>query len=264
MSIAKNMTYWLGVVFIAVMLGLSINLAQAAWTNPPHNPPNSNLGAPINTSNTLQRKGGPLWLNVNHSFPVGLIVNYGIVDRGILTVAEGVHARYPMNIGTIYDNSDYRRVDNMHGPWIYAFRVSPDAHWLAGSVGIRVDGRRSRYAALIVGKGKGQFADVYASRFRIGSDRKLKKDIKTVKNALARLSSIRGVEYKLKNNDDPGIGVIAQEIEKDFPSLVTQGPNGYKMVDYEGFSGVFIEAIKEQQKQIEELQKRIDELEKNK
>ncbi len=260
-SMTNHAIYWALITLIAVAVSaitVSVNSAQAAWTNPPYNPPGSNLGAPLNTSNTLQRKGGALWLNVNHGFPVGLIVNYGIVDRGILTVAEGVHANYTMDIGTVYSRSDYRRVDNRRGPWIYAFGSSPDAPSFAGSVGIRVDGSRGRDASLIVGRGKGRFTNVWAAGFRRASDKRLKKDIKTVKNALTRLINIRGVEYKLKDNDKPGIGVIAQEIEKSFPTLVSQGPNGYKMVDYDGFSGVFIEAIKEQQKAIESQQKQID------
>ncbi len=167
---------------------------------------------------------------------------------------------YVMKIGTVYNNDEYRNVDNTAGPWIYAFGVSPDAPNLAGSIGIRVDGNKSENAALIVGKGKGQFADVYASDFKRGSDRKLKKDIKTFSNPLEHLKNIRGVKYVLKSNNNKSIGVIAQEIEKDFPDLVSEGPNGYKMVNYDGFTGVFIEAIKEQQKQIENQQKEINEL----
>ncbi len=164
-------------------------------------------------------------------------------------------------IGTVTNNSEYQKVDNTRGPWIYAFDVSPNAPSLAGSIGIRVDGSRSRNAGLVVGKGKGQFADVWAANFRRGSDVRLKKDIKTVENALQRLENIRGVEYKLKSNDQKNIGVIAQEIEKDFPSLVNESPNGYKTVDYDGLVGVLIEAVKEQQKEIRDLQAKVAELE---
>jgi hypothetical protein len=45
--------------------------------------------------------------------------------------------------------------------------------------------------------------------------------------------------------------VIAQELEKVLPELVTQGD--IKSVNYNGLIGLLIEAIKEQQKQIDEL-----------
>lgn len=45
--------------------------------------------------------------------------------------------------------------------------------------------------------------------------------------------------------------MIAQELEAVLPELVTQGE--VKSVNYNGIIGVLIEAVKEQQKQIEEL-----------
>jgi hypothetical protein len=52
---------------------------------------------------------------------------------------------------------------------------------------------------------------------------------------------------------EKGIGVIAQEVEKIIPEVVTDGE--YKSVAYGNMVGVLIEAIKEQQKQIDELKK---------
>ena len=47
--------------------------------------------------------------------------------------------------------------------------------------------------------------------------------------------------------------MIAQDLEKILPELVFTGPDGYKSVSYEKLTPVLIEAIKEQQKQIETL-----------
>lgn len=55
--------------------------AVKAWTEPTATPPGGNLGAPINTGNDLQTKGGPLLINSNKPFPVGLIVD-GNVNIG--------------------------------------------------------------------------------------------------------------------------------------------------------------------------------------
>ena len=54
-------------------------------------------------------------------------------------------------------------------------------------------------------------------------------------------------------NEGHDVGVIAQEIEEVLPEVVTTRDNGYKAVKYEKIVPLLIEAIKEQQEQIEEL-----------
>jgi len=88
-----------------------------------------------------------------------------------------------------------------------------------------------------------------------GSDVKLKQGIETLDNTLDKLLSLRGVRFKWKNSEQKShqIGVIAQEIEKVFPEIVEMGPDNMKGVNYSGLIPILIEAIKEQQQQIEEL-----------
>ena len=83
------------------------------------------------------------------------------------------------------------------------------------------------------------------------SDERLKSDVKTIDNALDKVMNMRGVSYT--KQAEKGVGVIAQEIEKVLPEVVTDGE--YKSVAYGNIVGVLIEAIKEQQKQIDELKK---------
>jgi len=83
------------------------------------------------------------------------------------------------------------------------------------------------------------------------SDERLKSDIKTIDNALDKVMNMRGVSYI--KQAEKGIGVIAQEVEKILPEVVTDGE--YKSVAYGNMVGILIEAIKEQQKQIDELKK---------
>ena len=56
------------------------------------------------------------------------------------------------------------------------------------------------------------------------------------------------------------IGVIAQEIETVLPGVVREDMDGNKAVNYDEITPVLIEAIKEQQKQIEELKAEIEKL----
>ena len=89
-----------------------------------------------------------------------------------------------------------------------------------------------------------------------GSDERLKQGIKTLDNALKKVISLRGVSFKWKNaqtSPSSQIGLIAQEVETLFPELVENGPDGMKGVNYSGFVAVLIEALKEQQVQIDKL-----------
>jgi hypothetical protein len=87
------------------------------------------------------------------------------------------------------------------------------------------------------------------------SDINLKENIRPIENPLNKVLQLNGVEFDWKDNQQSSIGVIAQEVEKVFPSLVKTAEN--KSVNYNGLVGVLIEAVKEQQKQIEELKKLI-------
>jgi hypothetical protein len=93
------------------------------------------------------------------------------------------------------------------------------------------------------------------------SDQNLKYDIRKVENSIDILNEINGVQFKWKSNDKSSLGVIAQELEKVLPELVSQGET--KSVNYNGLIGVLIEAVKTQQTQINELNSRIEKLENN-
>jgi len=94
---------------------------------------------------------------------------------------------------------------------------------------------------------------VTASDFNSTSDINLKENIQTVDNALDVINSLRGVKFDWKENNKPSYGVIAQEIEKILPELVSD--TDVKTVNYNGIIGILIEAVKELSSQIEELKK---------
>ena len=84
------------------------------------------------------------------------------------------------------------------------------------------------------------------------SDKRLKTNIKTLDGS--KVLKMRGVSFEKEGKK--GSGVIAQELEKVAPELVNND-NEYKGVAYGNLTGYLIEAIKEQQKQIEDLQAQI-------
>jgi hypothetical protein len=88
------------------------------------------------------------------------------------------------------------------------------------------------------------------------SDIRLKKNIRPINNALDAIAKLHGYSYNWKNNTQDNtlqMGVMAQEVQQVFPSLVKQDDKGMLSVNYSGLIPVLIEAIKEQQKQIDEL-----------
>ena len=92
------------------------------------------------------------------------------------------------------------------------------------------------------------------------SDKKLKSQIETISDALSLVLQLRGVSYVRKETKEPGVGAIAQEVEEIVPALVRTGEDGIKSLNYGGFAGIFIEAIKSQQQQIDDLKKQLEQL----
>jgi hypothetical protein len=103
------------------------------------------------------------------------------------------------------------------------------------------------------------------------SDRKFKDQIETIDNALDKVKALRGVEYTWNTSARKGerdMGLIAQEVEAVIPNVVREkklvvgewadNPTTAKTVDYEKLTAVLIEAVKEQQEQINELKKLVE------
>ena len=92
-----------------------------------------------------------------------------------------------------------------------------------------------------------------------GSDLRWKKDIEPLENVLQEIVQLKGVKFSWRSEEFPEInfekgtqiGLIAQDVEKIFPQLVKTNSDGYKAVAYDKLSAVLVEAVKEQQKQIE-------------
>jgi hypothetical protein len=87
------------------------------------------------------------------------------------------------------------------------------------------------------------------------SDINLKKDIEVVTSATEMLNQLRGVKFTWKENGEPSLGVIAQEVENILPELV-RGEEGDKSVNYSGLIAVLIESVKELSARVEELENR--------
>jgi len=97
----------------------------------------------------------------------------------------------------------------------------------------------------------------------ISSDARLKSNIVSLGSTLPKLLQIDGKSYEMKGKQK--IGVLAQEIQEVFPELVSEDDNEMLAVNYQGLVPVLINALKEQQSEIDRLkkqEKRIERLEK--
>jgi hypothetical protein len=92
------------------------------------------------------------------------------------------------------------------------------------------------------------------------SDERLKENIKVIPNALEKVMSLNGVTFIRKDTGQRGTGLVAQALQKVLPEAVITNEDGYLSVAYGNTVGLLIEAIKEQQRQIEELKNQIKSL----
>jgi hypothetical protein len=107
------------------------------------------------------------------------------------------------------------------------------------------------------------------------SDERAKTNVVELESSLDKILNLKGVSFDwnpevvptLAAEQDRQIGLIAQEVEKIVPEVVSiekvEGQE-LKSVRYENIVALLIEGIKEQQQQIEDLKQRVAELESNK
>ena len=89
------------------------------------------------------------------------------------------------------------------------------------------------------------------------SDIKVKKNLVPLHNALDKLSNLNGYYYHKKGEEEDSlkhIGVIAQEVEEEYPELVSSNTH-IKSVNYDGINAILIECVKELRKENLDIRK---------
>ena len=122
--------------------------------------------------------------------------------------------------------------------------------------------------ALIVDGGVGVALDVHAGGDVVAyasSDERLKDNLQVIEGSLDKIGEINGYEFDW-NEKSPewaqkrghDIGVVAQEIQKVLPEIVTERTNGYLGVDYKRLIPLLIESIKELKQEVDDLKKKVN------
>ncbi|WP_408065842.1 tail fiber domain-containing protein [Zobellia sp. 1_MG-2023] len=100
--------------------------------------------------------------------------------------------------------------------------------------------------------------------YTVGSDRRLKTDIKPLPGVLDKVSLLKPSTYvyKADTTRTKTLGLVAQDVQPLFPELVSKSDDdGMLGVNYSGFSVVALRAIQEQQAVVQEQSEKISNLE---
>ena len=105
--------------------------------------------------------------------------------------------------------------------------------------------------------------DPIADAWTVYSSRRWKTNIQPLTGALDKVKALEGVYFDWKAGGKRDLGMIAEEVGKVIPELVAYEENSVdaRSVDYARLTAVLVEAIKEQQKEVEILKEKVIKLE---
>lgn len=166
------------------------------------------------------------------------------ITTGNNNIAIGITAQVPSNTASNQLNI---------GGWIYG---------ISGNVGINTAAPTARFSV------NGTANKPGGGAWAVFSDRRSKENIETYTNGLDKLLKINPVKFNYKKEFGWGtetyVGLIAQDIQKIVPSMVTEKEvnniKDFKEVDPNELTYILINSIKEQQVIIEKIKQDNDEL----
>jgi len=221
-------------------------------------------------------------LDVNGSVAIGTYAGNntapanGLMTSGNVYVARNTdvgHGNYKLQVGGDMITTGNIRVDgntinlpgtgliyfagDASGPLIQAtasyFRFNTYSNskfaFTGGNVGI---GTTNAGYKLQVGDA-GDGTEARANAWNSLSDSRFKENVVVISGGLDKIMQLEGVSFDWKSNGKKSVGLIAQDVQKVFPELVSVDENGILSLNYAGLSAPIIEAIQEQQLNIEEL-----------
>jgi hypothetical protein len=162
-------------------------------------------------------------------------------DKNVIVVHDGVTlGGFPAN-----------RLDDVGGNVTFSGRMTITSGVPSTSVST---------GSLVVNGGVGVAGRLTVNNIVETSSIAFKENINPIENALDSILNLRGINYDRKDRSEIGeSGLIAEEVDKVIPSLVTKDEQGNPYgVKYTKIVAYLVEAIKDQQRQIEDLKKRVD------
>jgi hypothetical protein len=224
------------------------------------------LGAVI-TTNTAGNMAGALNFYTTNAGTTRQIRMH-ITSGGIV----GINNTSPLN--TAWGNDSVTKQLSINGSSYAVINLRGNARTYSSGVGddrfyMAYDNTEAKHRLTIDSSGNVSMRDSTSPAYRLDvggdiratgdviaySDARVKDNVETIKDALQTIISLRGVTYTRNDSEDKSrkVGVIAQEVLPILPEVVQQDIEGKYNVAYGNIVGVLIEAIKEQQQQIDEL-----------
>ena len=269
-----------------VALGVIAAGAVVAWTGPTGTAPNINAPAPLNVTATTQTKTGILSSGDSFVAP-NMTANQFCIGTSCVTSwgQAGGSATWASITGKPY--SFNQSADIGASPSFGALSVTnglsvsngPTATYITladdeSPNGIKYIHANSNVIGFLSGAGswlsywdnsgnQSNVGTITATAFLYSSDRRLKDNIAPIQDALAKIVELSGVNFSWASGARAGqadVGVIAQEVQSVLPEAVHTDANGYLSVDYPKLVPLLIQAVKEQQTQIDALKTQIDAL----
>jgi len=139
---------------------------------------------------------------------------------------------------------------------------SNDGEFVINDLGNAVGGPGNRRMT-IDNDGDAEFTgSVTATGFYPSSSIALKTNVRTYGNALETVKRLRGVRFDWKGSGKPSVGLIAEEVEGVVPEIVAHLGKGREAtgLNYDSLVGVLVEAVKEQQAELDILKAEVRQL----
>ncbi len=271
-----------------VALGIIAAGAVVAWTGPTGTAPNNNVSGPLNVTATTQTKSGILSSSNSFVAP-NVTANQFCIGTSCVTSwgQAGGSATWANITGKPYAFN--QSADIGAGPSfgnVVLTNTSPTIYLADTDNRSAMIHNNSNLLYVLRGCGNGSQSwcayngvwplvinlenndiavggNLTAASFLYSSDKRLKSNITPIKDALAKIVELSGVNFRWKSGARAGqadVGVIAQDVQNVLPEAVHTDASGYLSVDYPKLVPLLIEAIKEQQTQIDTLKAEVDAL----
>ena len=190
-------------------------------------------------------------------------------EAGAATFNSSVTATYNGTYqGTIATSAQFGTngwINDTNGTNRFYFTASGGATYLKinSYIYFQDSGGSNRFS--IDGSGNGVFSG-NVTAYGSPSDIRLKENVEVIDNALDKVKQLKGITYDLKSDGNRLTGLIAQDLEKVLPEAVytekdLETEEEHLAIRYGNTVGLLVEAIKEQQEQIENLTAKVKELE---
>jgi sugar lactone lactonase YvrE len=225
---------------------------------------NTNSKVTTLASNTLtfallvDNKGNIYFPNVSNSSIYVILGTNATLTNATTTAIASLPAYPPITSSNVTTNIQSNTVAIYSGGYISSSKylaVNPTSLGFSNLYTFCNATANAFYASNADGTNGQFFAD--GTLLTSTSDRRLKRDIVRMSNAIEKIQALSGVYYT--RNDDPShqrrVGFIAQEVEAVFPDLVFTDSSqmNYKSIKYESIGVALLEAIKELDIQCDEL-----------